>query len=82
MKRARYLRPGKSWILVEILEKFHTAYRVRPMEWSGVIKENLVVSAEYIEFIISDVDYFRQKKILYFLDNNYPFNVHFSIYKL
>jgi len=54
MKRARYLRPGKSWILVEILEKFHTAYRVRPMEWSGVIKENLVVSAEYIEFIISD----------------------------
>jgi len=54
MKRARYFRPGKSWIIVEILETLYKHYRVRPMEWSGVIRENLVVAAEDIEFIAQD----------------------------
>jgi hypothetical protein len=52
--QARYICPDKSWILVNVLEKIGTLYRVYPVDWIGVEKEELYVPENLLEFIITD----------------------------
>lgn len=52
--QARYICPDKSWILVNILEKVGSLYRVHPIEWIGVDKRDLYVPEHLIEFIAID----------------------------
>ena len=52
--QARYICPDKSWILVNVLEKVGTLYRVRPIEWIGIENEELYVPERLLEFIVID----------------------------
>ena len=52
--QARYICPDNSWILVNVLEKVGTLYRVLPIEWIGVENKELYVPERLLEFITTD----------------------------
>ena len=52
--QARYICPDKSWILVNILEKVGSLYRVHPVEWLGIEDKELFVPSHLLEFIMID----------------------------
>lgn len=52
--RARYFYSNSSWILVTVLEKVGTLYRIHPVEWVGVEDKDLYVSEALLEFVFAD----------------------------
>ena len=54
MTKARYVMPDGSWILVDVLEKKDDLYRVMPVEWVGINREEFYASVSSLEFLHQD----------------------------
>lgn len=51
MTKARYIMPDGSWILVDVLEKSEDLYRVIPVEWIGISREEFYAPVSKLEFL-------------------------------
>ena len=54
MTKARYVMTDGSWILVDVLEKKDDLYRVMPVEWVGINREEFYASVSSLEFLHQD----------------------------
>ena len=54
MTKARYVMPDGSWILVDVLEKKDDLYRVMPVEWVGINREEFYAPVSSLEFLHQD----------------------------